>query len=88
MKEKPMLKTEIRRVAKATALAPLYDKVRRASKKIRINDFWDDPIANSHYSLGLTWNTRAYFLQDFKRFAPEDIEVHKAQKSGTFATSK
>ena len=31
------------------------------------------------------WNTRAYFIQQFKKFAPRNIEIKSSQRRGTYA---
>jgi hypothetical protein len=86
---KYFLKTDLKRMQKINTLAPIYDYIRGAKgKQIRVNEFWDNVESREKLLLPESWNTRAFFLQEFKRFAPDDIEIIKAQKAGTFAKVK
>ena len=52
-----------------------------ATATIDINKEWDKE--NDKYKLKTIWKSRAYFIQDLKRFAGDKFEVISVQKKGT-----
>lgn len=77
-----MLITEKRKINKMDKLNVMYKHIRESGEQIRVNDYWND---KTKATLKKSWKTKAYFIQDFKRFLPEDLTVTMAQKKGTFA---
>ena len=74
-----------RRDQKLKVLTPIYDMIRQMGVQVRLNHLWDKKDV---YKVKGVWNSRAYFLQDLKKYVPEDIEIHMAQRGGTFAQHK
>jgi len=88
-KVETLLPRDLKRLHKKSLLKPIFSMVRRKQGKlVRLNDLWDDPKRREVLQLEGVWNTRAFFLQDCKRYCEHDIEIEKAQKSGTFAKKR
>jgi len=71
-----------RRKEKLSVLSNIYadleDKLKRAGL-IRVNEIWEGFI-----NIDKVWSSRAYFLQDFKKYSPKYFSVHMSQRGGTF----
>ncbi len=72
----------LRKREKLTILNFMYADLKkrlRGAKMIRVNEEWD-----KHENAHIVWSSRAYFLQDFKKYAPKTLSVKKSQRAGTF----
>ncbi len=74
-----------RRRQKKRALNPIYDMVRVVKSQVRLNELWSK---DDEWKVKGKWSSRAYFLQDLKKFVPDDIEIIMSQRAGTFAKVK
>ena len=71
-----------RRNQKLKVLTLVYadlEKRLQAADMIRVNEEWDKMPRSQK-----KWSSKAYFLQDFQKYAPEHLVIQKSQRAGTF----
>lgn len=79
------MKQQHRKEQKMESLDPIYNMVRLIRIKIRVNELWNK---QDDWNVKGKWSSRAYFLQDLKRYVPNDISIYMTQCGGTFAKVK
>lgn len=67
---------------KLDSLEPIYNMIRLVNDKVRMNGLWNK---TDDWNVKGKWSSRAYFLQDLKKFVPKDIKIYMSQRGGTFA---
>lgn len=70
---------------KLNSLEPIYNMIRLVNDKVRMNGLWNK---QDEWNVKGKWSSRAYFLQDLKKFVPADIEIYMSQRGGTFAKAR
>ena len=73
-----------KRQAKTNAITALCGRLKTVSSfPLNVNSFWNNTEKNEALGLSKLWKSRAHFIQDIKRFAPDNVEVVCIQKKGT-----